>query len=127
MRHKDLIFWRNSAKKWGKQNVDHYKKTQCGPLHPTILRKDTGGNRTRDLPKLFQLSKPLGNRTLDELQHSWNFGKWPFLVIYGAFIVILWKLITFDPRMRFKIWLMRWKANKEPNSYIKINVSKISI
>ena len=29
--------------------------------------------------------------------------------------------------MRFKIWLVRWKANKEPNSYIKINTSKISI
>jgi starvation-inducible outer membrane lipoprotein len=29
--------------------------------------------------------------------------------------------------MRFKIWLVRWKANKKPNSYIKINASKISI
>jgi hypothetical protein len=45
-------------------------RQQCGPLHPTNLRKGTGGNRTRDLPKLIQLSKPLGHGTLDELQHS---------------------------------------------------------
>ena len=45
-------------------------RERCGPLHPTILRKVTGGNRTRDLPKFLQWLKPLDHRTLGKLQHS---------------------------------------------------------